>query len=509
MQRTQKNPKQSRRPTAVIGRALTAVVCLGLVGALVSGCALVTVNPERDRAQVIATINGKQLTKAVYNNTMANTAIYYAVNGQTMPTGSDLKDLQKNTFDAVIQNQVLAAKAKKDKLKVNEASAKKTGAITYQAVKKQAAKKYAGILKNYSTNDKLFAQFMQDNTVTTEYASKALAAYRKQLKKHPYRFLDKSVGTVDKKKVTHGEYYYYYVGKVLSTYASTGSAPATDKATQKRINQSVFKTIGTYRGMIQYCKDHHIKISSDAVAAQQKLLNMTLKMYFPKDSTLDSYLQNYGMTAAIFRKYQKEEAKGRAAQAAIRSALAKDVKVSNQDVKEYYESHESTYNPKTVSACHILTKDPVLAKKIAKEAKGIKTKAAFEKLMRKYSTKTNKKVLESMDLGAFKSARMVPAFSKAAFNASKNTAVGPVKTTNGYHVIFVYDKTQKKDSWKNHKAAITQSIQQNESKKAYQKQIKDLQDVKADVDDEIKNLTADYVDQLKKELHVKTYEKRI
>ena len=164
MQRTQKNPKQSRRLTAVIGRALTAVVCLGLVGALVSGCALVTVNPERDRAQVIATINGKQLTKAVYNNTMANTAIYYAVNGQTMPTGSDLKDLQKNTFDAVIQNQVLAAKAKKDKLKVNEASAKKTGAITYQAVKKQAAKKYAGILKNYSTNDKLFAQFMQDNT---------------------------------------------------------------------------------------------------------------------------------------------------------------------------------------------------------------------------------------------------------------------------------------------------------------------------------------------------------
>ena len=114
-----------------------------------------------------------------------------------------------------------------------------------------------------------------------------------------------------------------------------------------------------------------------------------------------------------------------------------------------------------------------------------------------------------MDLGASKSDRMVPAFSKAAFNASKNTAVGPVKTTNGYHVIFVYDKTQKKDSWKNHKTAITQSIQQNESKKAYQKQIKDLQDVKADVDDEIKNLTADYVDQLKKELHVKTYEKRI
>ena len=30
-----------------------------------------------------------------------------------------------------------------------------------------------------------------------------------------------------------------------------------------------------------------------------------------------------------------------------------------------------------------------------------------------------------------------------------------------------------------------------------------------DVDDEIKNLTADYVDKLKKELHVKTYEKRI
>lgn len=509
MQGTQKNPKQSRRPASAIGRALMAVTCLGLVIALAAGCALVTVNPEKDRAQVIATINGKTVTKAVYNNTMANTAIYYAVNGQTMPTGSDLKDLQQNTFDAVIQNQVLAAKAQKDKLTVNEASARKTGATTYQAVKKQAAKKYAGILKNYSTNDKLFAQFMQDNTVTTEYASKALAEYRKQLKQHPYRFLNKSVGTVDKKKVTHGEYSYYYVGKELSAYASTGSALATDKATQKTTNQSIFKAIGQNRNMIQYCKDHHIKISSDAVAAQQKTLDATLKMYFPKDSALDTYLQNYGMTAAIFRKYQKEEARGKAAQAAIRSALAKKVTVSDQDMKTYYEDHASTYNPKTVSACHILTKDPALAKKIAKEAKGIKTKAAFEKLMRKYSAESNKKIIESSDLGAFKAADMVAPFSQAAFGAAKNAAVGPVKTTYGYHVIFVYDKTQKKDSWKNHKAAITQAVQQNESKKPYQKQIKKLQDVKADVDDEIKDLTSDYVDQLKKELHVKTYEKRI
>ena len=46
------------------------------------------------------------------------------------------------------------------------------------------------------------------------------------------------------------------------------------------------------------------------------------------------------------------------------------------------------------------------------------------------------------DLGWFGKRDMVPAFADAAFEAEKDTIVGPVKSNFGWHVIHVQDKRE-------------------------------------------------------------------
>ncbi len=181
---------------SIKGMLLAAVVVLGL-GITATGCDLVSVNPEKDRQQVMATVDGTDITKNAYNNAMAYVELYYAASDQSLPTGTDLQTMKEGIFDSVVQNQVFAAKAKKDGTTVDEAAAKKEGKASYDSVKTEADKKYAGILADNYTTDELFAAYMEDNAVISAYADKVLTAYEDKLTKNPEEYLKTSVGTID------------------------------------------------------------------------------------------------------------------------------------------------------------------------------------------------------------------------------------------------------------------------------------------------------------------------
>lgn len=492
-------------------KAAALILCVGMIGVWTSGCALVNVNGVRDRAQVIAEINGQKIKKAEFNNTMAYIALTYSVNGQSMPTGSDLKTLKQDTYDQLVQTEVFAAKAKKDKQKVDEDAQRKSGQKAYKAIKKQAAKKYSSILKTYLTTDKSFAAFMEDNAVTTAYAQKAIAKYDKKLSKNPDAFLKTSVGSVEGKSVTHSEYYYQMIQQTLSAYASSGQAPSSDSDTQKQLGRKAFKAINTERKWIAYCKAHDIKITKAAIKKQNDNLSAYTKQFFQSDSVLKSYLsENFeGFDIDAYKKEQRKSAKAAAAKQAVKDKIYSGVKVTDKAMEDYYNDHKDTYSPSTVSACHILTSDKKLAQQIYKEAKNVKTKSAFKKIMDKY--KDNSKVEEAKDLGAFKSSDMVENFSKAAFSANKNSVVGPIQTSYGYHVIYVYDKSSgKNDSWKNHKAALKKAVQKEKGKPEYQKLSKKFNKAtRLRMNDPIQSASELYAEKLKKTFKVKTYEKRI
>ncbi len=89
-----------------------------------------------------------------------------------------------------------------------------------------------------------------------------------------------------------------------------------------------------------------------------------------------------------------------------------------------------------VKASHILVETQ-------KEAQDIKSKIdngsiTFEQAAKDYSKCPSK--ASGGDLGYFGRNMMVKEFEQAAFDADKNTVVGPVKTQFGWHLIKVVDK---------------------------------------------------------------------
>jgi len=112
-------------------------------------------------------------------------------------------------------------------------------------------------------------------------------------------------------------------------------------------------------------------------------------------------------------------------------------KITDEKLKQRYQAFLKE-NPASdeVRARHILVKTEADARGLIKRAKDGEN---FAKLAQKHSTGPSGKA--GGDLGYFTAERMVPAFSRAAFDAKPGTVVGkPVKTQFGWHVIKVEDR---------------------------------------------------------------------
>ncbi|GIN93175.1 foldase protein PrsA 2 [Siminovitchia terrae] len=119
-------------------------------------------------------------------------------------------------------------------------------------------------------------------------------------------------------------------------------------------------------------------------------------------------------------------------------AAAKDIKVSEDEVKEYYENKQ-----KEITARHILVDDEKKAKEVkAKLDKG----EDFAKLAKKYSVDTAANE-QGGDLGTISidDPQMDETFKKAAFKLKKDEISNPVETQFGWHIIQVTDIKKKKD----------------------------------------------------------------
>lgn len=122
---------------------------------------------------------------------------------------------------------------------------------------------------------------------------------------------------------------------------------------------------------------------------------------------------------------------------------------ASQKVRAYYDSHRDEFStPEQVKARHILIQAPegdveaqkrALAKieKIASEA----TTGNFAKLAETHSEDPGSKAKGGL-IDFFGRGQMVPEFEKAAFSADINQITAPVKTSYGYHLIYVLDKKE-------------------------------------------------------------------
>lgn len=172
----------------------------------------------------------------------------------------------------------------------------------------------------------------------------------------------------------------------------------------------------------------------DLESTEVKTAEDNIRKQFDDDAQYEEWLKQQSMTVDEVKNYL-----------ALSNYVTKDVKVTDEEIKQYFDSHQEDYGgqPEQVKASHILLKTEEEANAIiAQLQKSTNLSTDFAQLAKEKSTEPG--AAESGgQLGYFDAGKMVPEFEKAAFAQKVGTvSTTPVKTDFGYHVIFVEDHKQ-------------------------------------------------------------------
>ena len=159
-----------------------------------------------------------------------------------------------------------------------------------------------------------------------------------------------------------------------------------------------------------------------------KRLKQIKKQYFGgSESRYQKQLKQQGLTDTQVR----EDLKAQLIQEKIFNKVTNDVKVSDSDVKKYYDQHKSQYGtPEQRDVAHILVKSKALADTLYTK---VKSGANFSALAKKYSQDPGSKS-QGGKLTISKG-QTVQNFDLMAFGLKTGAISHPVKTQFGYHII--------------------------------------------------------------------------
>lgn len=161
----------------------------------------------------------------------------------------------------------------------------------------------------------------------------------------------------------------------------------------------------------------------DELVKKELLYQEALKKGLDKDAEYQKKVEEFKKLTLIGQLLEKE--------------IEIKAKVTDQDVKEYYEKHKDELaSVSQIRASHILVKTEEEAKKILER---LKKDEDFAGIAKKSSIDTGS-AKNGGDLGFFSSGQMVPEFEAAAARLKTGEISEPVKTKFGYHIIKVTDK---------------------------------------------------------------------
>lgn len=156
----------------------------------------------------------------------------------------------------------------------------------------------------------------------------------------------------------------------------------------------------------------------------------------------------------------------------LEKEIEEKVKVSDKDVKDYYEAHKKDFTANNqVRASHILVKTEEEAKGIAEQ---LKKGADFAKIARAKSIDAGS-AKNGGDLGFFSRGQMVPEFENAAFSLKAGEISPPVRTQYGYHIIKVTERKEGKVvEFEKIKGLLTQRLTAEKQKEVFDSYINNL-----------------------------------
>ena len=156
---------------------------------------------------------------------------------------------------------------------------------------------------------------------------------------------------------------------------------------------------------------------------KEMLYQEALKKGLDKSPDFTKKLEEFKKVTLVTELFEKE--------------IMTSAKVSDQEVKDYYDKHKEEFVPTTqIKASHILVKTEDEANKVlARLQKGEK----FGDIAKAVSIDPGS-AKNGGDLGYFSKGQMVPEFERAAANLNSGEISVPVKSQFGYHIIKVTDK---------------------------------------------------------------------
>lgn len=195
------------------------------------------------------------------------------------------------------------------------------------------------------------------------------------------------------------------------------------------VNDIVIKNNGTKLGVIP---------SDEEVNKKAKEQLDEIKKSFETDEEYQSALKAAGVTEESFL----EELKPAVISNIVYEDVVKDVKVTDEEIKSYYDSNQNSYTekPNRVKPAHILVKTEQEAKDIiARLDKG----EDFAKLAAEKGTDGTKDNGGDLDWIEYTSNQYDKTFLMAAISLEKGTYTKtPVSTQFGFHVIKCLDKEE-------------------------------------------------------------------
>ena len=195
----------------------------------------------------------------------------------------------------------------------------------------------------------------------------------------------------------------------------------------------------------------------------QRIAQLKKQFYGGSEKKYQETLTQQGLT----EEQARQEVRAQLISEELFKKVTEDVKVSDKEIKSYYDSHKTQYGqPESRDVRHILVQKKALADQLYAQ---LKSGANFAVLAKRYS-KDPGSASNGGKLTVSKG-QTVPEFDKTAFKLKKGQLSAPIKTQYGYHIIQALSDIKPAQSTPLSKvqASIRQQLEQQQKNDAMTK----------------------------------------
>ena len=208
-----------------------------------------------------------------------------------------------------------------------------------------------------------------------------------------------------------------------------------------------------------------IDISDEKI--DKRIAQLKKQFYGGSEKKYQDTLKEQGLT----EEQARQEVRSQLVSEELFKKVTGDVKVSEKEIKSYYDSHKTQYGqPESREVRHILVQKKALADQLYAQ---LKSGANFTALAKRYS-KDPGSASNGGKLTVSKG-QTVPEFDKTTFKLKKDQLSAPIKTQYGYHIIQALSDVKPAQSTplSKVKASIRQQLEQQQKNDAMTKWVTD------------------------------------